>query len=85
VIIGSEWVVVGRESLFTNLEVIYDPVALVSKRTKAVVPQTKNSPIMTSGASASSSSVRWSASHGQQSAVVHLEEVGFLEQVLSWV
>jgi hypothetical protein len=59
VIMGIDRVVVGRESLFTNLEVTYDPVALVSKRTKAVVPQTKNSPITTSGASAASSSVRW--------------------------
>jgi hypothetical protein len=57
--IGIVRVVVGRESLFTNLEVIYDPVAPVSKRTKAVVPQTKNSPITTSGASTTSSSVRW--------------------------
>jgi hypothetical protein len=57
--IGIDWVVVGRESLFTNLEVIYDSVAPVSKRIKAVVPQTKNSPIMTSRASAASSSVRW--------------------------
>jgi hypothetical protein len=31
----------------------------VSKRTKAIVPETKNSPITTSGASAASSSVRW--------------------------
>jgi hypothetical protein len=38
VMIGHERVVVGRESLFTNLEVIYDPVALVTKRTKAVLP-----------------------------------------------
>jgi hypothetical protein len=59
VIIGIDRVVVGRESFFTNLEVIYDPVAPVSKRTKAVVPQPKNSPITTSGASAASSSVRW--------------------------
>jgi hypothetical protein len=57
--IGIDRVVVRKESLFTNLEVIYDPVAPVSKRTKAVVPQTKNSPITTSGASAASSSVRW--------------------------
>jgi hypothetical protein len=57
--IGIDRGVVGRESLFTNLEVIYDPVAPVSKRTKAVVPQTKNSPITTLGASAASSSVRW--------------------------
>jgi hypothetical protein len=57
--IGIDRVVVGRESLFTNLEVIYDPVAPVSKRTKVVVPQTKNSPITTSGVSAASSSVRW--------------------------
>jgi hypothetical protein len=56
--IGINRVVVGRGSLLMNLEVIYDPVAPVSKRTKAVVPQTKNSPIMTSGASAASSSVR---------------------------
>jgi hypothetical protein len=33
VMIGHEWVIVGRESLFTNLEVIYDSVAPVSKRT----------------------------------------------------
>jgi hypothetical protein len=59
VMIGIDRVVVGRESLLTNLEVIYDPVAPVSKRTKAIVPQTKNSPIMMSGASAASSSVRW--------------------------
>jgi hypothetical protein len=45
--------------LFMNLEVIYDPVALVSKRNKSLVPQTKNSPIMTSGVSVASSSVRW--------------------------
>jgi hypothetical protein len=57
--IGIDRVVVGTESFFTNLEVIYDPVALVSKRTKALVPQTINSPIMTSGASATSSSMRW--------------------------
>jgi hypothetical protein len=57
--IGVNRVVVGREILFTNLEVTYDPVALVSKRTKVVVPQTKNSPITTSGASAASSLVRW--------------------------
>jgi hypothetical protein len=57
--IGIDRVVVGWESLFTNLEVIYDPVTLVLKRTKVVVPQTKNLPIMTSGASAASSSVRW--------------------------
>jgi hypothetical protein len=56
VIMGIDQAVVGRESLFTNREVTYDPVAPVSKRTKAVVPQTKNSPIMTSGASAASSS-----------------------------
>jgi hypothetical protein len=56
--IGINRVVVGRGSLLMNLEVIYDPVAPVSKRTKAVVPQTKNSPIMMSGASAASSSVR---------------------------
>jgi hypothetical protein len=56
VMIGNDRVVVGRESLFMNLEVMYDLVAPVSKRTKALVPQTKNSPIMTSGAS---SSVRW--------------------------
>jgi hypothetical protein len=59
VIMGIDRVVVVRESLFTNREVTYDPVAQVSKRTKAVVPQTKNSPITTSGASAASSSVRW--------------------------
>jgi hypothetical protein len=59
VMIGINRVVVGRESLFTNLEVIYDQVAPVSKRTNAIVPQTKNSPIMMSGASAASSSVRW--------------------------
>jgi hypothetical protein len=58
VMIGVDRVVAGRESLFTNLEVIYDPDVPVSKRTKAVVPQTKNSPIATSGASAASS-VRW--------------------------
>jgi hypothetical protein len=57
--IGIDRVVVGRESLFTNLEVIYDLVAPVSKRTKAVVPQTKNKPITTSGASAAYFSVRW--------------------------
>jgi hypothetical protein len=57
--IGIDRVVVGRESLFTKLEVIYNPVALLSKRTKAVVPQTKNSPITTSGASIASSPVRW--------------------------
>jgi hypothetical protein len=57
--IGIDRVVVGSERLFTNLEVIYDSVAPVSKRTKAVVPQMKNSPITTSGASAASSSVRW--------------------------
>jgi hypothetical protein len=57
--IGIDRVVVRRENLFTNLEVIYDPVALVSKRTKAVVPHTKNSPITMSGASAASSLVRW--------------------------
>jgi hypothetical protein len=38
VMIGINRVVVGRESLFTNLKVIYDPIALVSKRTKVVVP-----------------------------------------------
>jgi hypothetical protein len=59
VMIGIDWVVVGRESLFTNLEVIYDPIAPVSKRTKAVVPQTKNSLITTSGALVASSSMRW--------------------------
>jgi hypothetical protein len=59
VIMGLDRVVVGRESLFTNQEVIYDLIAPVSKRTKAVVPQTKNSSITTSGASAASSSVRW--------------------------
>jgi hypothetical protein len=59
VMIGVDRVVVGRESLFTNQEVIYDPVTPVSKRTKAVVPQTKNSPTTTSGASVASSSVRW--------------------------
>jgi hypothetical protein len=52
-------VVVERERLFTNLEVIYDPVAPVSKRTKALVPQTKNSLITTSGVSIASSLVRW--------------------------
>jgi hypothetical protein len=57
--IEFDQVVVGRESLFTNLEVIYDPVAPVSKRTKAVVPETKNSTITTTRASAASSSVRW--------------------------
>jgi hypothetical protein len=59
VMIGIDRVVVGRESLFTNLEVIYDPIAPVLKKTKAVVPQTKNSLITMSGASAASSSVRW--------------------------
>jgi hypothetical protein len=58
---GIDRVVVGRESLFTNREVTYDPVALVSKRTRAEVPQTKNLTITTSGASAASSSVRWSS------------------------
>jgi hypothetical protein len=57
--IGIDRVVVGRESLFMDLEVIYDPVAPVSKRTKALVPQTKNSLVTTSGASATSSSVKW--------------------------
>jgi hypothetical protein len=57
--IGSDRVIVGRESLFTNLEVIYDLVAPVSKRTKVVVPQTKNSSITMSGALVASSSVRW--------------------------
>jgi hypothetical protein len=57
--IGNDRVVVGRESLFMNLEVMYDPVAAVSKRTKELVPKTKNSPITMSGASAASSSVRW--------------------------
>jgi hypothetical protein len=56
VMIGIDRVVVGRESLFTNLEVIYDPVAPMSKRTEAVAPQTKKSLITTSGASAASSS-----------------------------
>jgi hypothetical protein len=56
---GIDQVVVGRESLFTNREVIYDSVAPVSKRTRAEVPQTKNLPITTSGASAAFSSVRW--------------------------
>jgi hypothetical protein len=56
---GIDQLVVRRDSLFTNLEVTYDPVTLVSKRTKAVVPQTKNSPITTSGASTASSSVKW--------------------------
>jgi hypothetical protein len=59
VMIGIDRVVVGRKSLFTNLEVIYDSVALVSKRTKVVVPQTKNLLITTLGASTASSSVRW--------------------------
>jgi hypothetical protein len=59
VMTGNDRVVEGRESLFTNLEVIYDPGAPVSKRTKELVPQTKNSLITTSGASAASSSVRW--------------------------
>jgi hypothetical protein len=59
VMIGIDRVVVGRKSLFKNLEVIYDSVALVSKRTKVVVPQTKNSLITTSGALTTSSSVRW--------------------------
>jgi hypothetical protein len=58
-IMGIDRVVVGRESLFMNREVIYDPVAPVSKRTRAEVPQTKNLPITTSGASAASSLVRW--------------------------
>jgi hypothetical protein len=58
VMIGIGRVVVGRESLLMNLEVIYDPIAPISKRTKVVVPQTKNSPITTSGTSAASSSVR---------------------------
>jgi hypothetical protein len=58
VMIGTVRVVVGRESLFTNLEIIYDLMAPVSKRTKALVPQTKNSSITTLGASAASSSVR---------------------------
>jgi hypothetical protein len=39
--IGIDRVVVGRESLFTNLEVMYDPVAPVSKRTKEVVHKPK--------------------------------------------
>jgi hypothetical protein len=59
VMIGIDRVLVGRESLFMNLEVIYDPVSPMLKRTKAVVPQTENSPITTSGASTASSSVRW--------------------------
>jgi hypothetical protein len=59
VIMEIDRVVVGRKSLFTNLEVTYDPVAPMSKRTKAVVPQTKYSPITTSGASAAYSSMRW--------------------------
>jgi hypothetical protein len=41
VMIEIDQVVVGRESLFTNLEVIYDSIAPVLKRTKAIVPQTK--------------------------------------------
>jgi hypothetical protein len=57
--IGIDRVVVGRESLFMNLEVTYNLVAPMSKRTQVVVPQTKNSPITTSGVSAASSSVRW--------------------------
>jgi hypothetical protein len=57
--IGIDRVVVGRKSLFTNLEVTCDPVAPVSKSTKAAVPQTKNLLITMSGASAASSSVRW--------------------------
>jgi hypothetical protein len=56
---GIDRVAVGRESLLTNREVIYDPVAPVSKRTRAEVPQTKNLPITMSGAFAASSSVRW--------------------------
>jgi hypothetical protein len=59
VIMGIVRVVVGRESLFRNREVIYDPVAPMSKTTRAEVPQTENLPITTSGASAASSSVRW--------------------------
>jgi hypothetical protein len=59
VMIGIDRVVVGRESLFTNIEVIDDPVAPVSKRTEAVVPQIENSLIVMSGESAASSSVRW--------------------------
>jgi hypothetical protein len=59
VMIGIDRVVFGRESFFTNLDVIYDPVAPVSKRTNEVVPQTKNSLITTLGASAASSSMRW--------------------------
>ena len=82
--IGIDRVVVGRESLFTNLEVMYDPVAPVSKRTKAVVPQTKNSSIMTSGASAASSSVRW-LSLPRPADGGGAEEVFLLEQELSWV
>jgi hypothetical protein len=57
--IGNIRVVVGRESLFMNLEVMYDLVAPISKRTKALLLQTKNSSITTSGALAASSSVRW--------------------------
>jgi hypothetical protein len=57
--IGIDWVVVGRDSLLANLRVIYNPVAPMSMRTKAVVAQNKNSPISMSGASATSSSVRW--------------------------
>jgi hypothetical protein len=59
VMIGIERVVVERERLFMNLQVIYDPVAPISKRTKVVVPQTKNTSITTLGASATSSSLRW--------------------------
>jgi hypothetical protein len=82
---GIGRVVVGRESLFTNLEVTYDLVAQVSKRTKAVVPRNKNSPITTSGASAASSSVRWISLPRPAAGVVQPEEVGLLEQVLSRV
>jgi hypothetical protein len=85
VMIGIDRVVVGRESLFTNLEVTYDPVAPVSKRTKAVVPQSKNSPITTSGALAASSSVRWFSLPRPGAAVAQPEEVGLLERVLSRV
>jgi hypothetical protein len=83
VIMGIVRVVVGRESLFMNREVIYDPVAPVSKRTRAEVPPTKNLPITTSGASTASSSVGGSASHGRRPGAARPEEVGLLEQVPS--
>jgi hypothetical protein len=40
-IMGIDRVVVGRESLFTNREVAYDPVAPVSKRTKQIYHKLK--------------------------------------------